>query len=147
MAMPTDGIQVPSEWNEITSQIIGAAVEVHASLGPGLLESLYEQALVHEIRDRSLRIEQQRPIRLRYKAHEIGNLRIDLVVEEIVIVELECIERVALVHGAQLLSYLRSADLPLGLLINFHHVLLTDGITRRINPHCSRLKVPSNPLR
>jgi GxxExxY protein len=147
MTMPNDGTRVPKEWNEITNQIIGAAIDVHSLLGPGLLESLYEQAMVHEIGDRGLRVERQRPIRVRYKTHELGNIRIDLVVEELVVVELKCIERLAPVHAAQLLSYLRSADLPLGLLINFNHVLLTDGVTRRINPHCSLLKNPSLPLR
>ena len=147
MAIPNDGISVPEEWNQITERIIGSAIEVHSALGPGLLESLYEEAVVHELRDRGLSLERQRPIRMRYKGHEIGNLRLDLLVEGLVIVELKCVERIADVHGAQLLSYLRSADLPIGLLINFNHTRLTDGITRRLNSHCSLLKSSTSSLR
>ncbi len=147
MGIPNDGIQVPAEWNQITERIIASAIEVHSALGPGLLESLYEEAMAHELRDRGLVVDRQRSVCMRYKGHEIGNLRLDLLVEELVIVGLKCIERISDVHGAQLLSYLRSANLPLGLLINFNHVRLTDGVARRINSHCSLLKQFPSPLR
>lgn len=132
--------QIPNAWNDVTGAIIAAAIEVHALLGPGLLERLYEDAMAYELIQRGLRLERQRPIRLRYKAVEIGDLRIDMVVENLVIVELKAIERVLPVHRAQTLSYLRSADLPLGLLINFNDVRVRDGIARILNPHASAMK-------
>lgn len=135
------GIPVPDAWNQVTDRIISAAIEVHTLLGPGLLESLYEDALTHELRLRGITCERQRPIRLRYKDTQLGELRLDLVVEDLVIVEIKAVERIHDVHGAQLLSYLRSADLPIGLLINFHQAKLVDGITRRLNTHCTRLKL------
>ena len=134
------GIPVPVEWNSVTERIIAAAIEVHTLLGPGLLESLYEQALAYELKSAGLTVERQRTIRLKYKEIELGDMRLDLIVENLVIVEIKAIERTLDVHSAQLLSYLRSADLPLGLLLNFNHTRLMDGVTRRINPNCTRLK-------
>lgn len=138
MAGPA-GIAIPQAWNAVTESIIAGAIEVHSVLGPGLLERLYEEAMVIELRERGLDVQRQRPIRLSFKGQQLGDLRIDLVVEDLVIIELKSIERVLDVHGAQLLSYLRSADLPLGLLINFNHAKLTDGLSRKVNARCSRL--------
>jgi len=132
-------LPVPEAWNLITESVIGAAIEVHSVLGPGLLERLYEEAMAVELRSRGLAFERQRLIRLAFKGQQRGDLKIDLVVENLVIVELKAIERVLDVHAAQLTSYLRSSDLPLGLLINFNHARLAEGITRRINPRSSRL--------
>jgi GxxExxY protein len=133
---------VPAAWNELTGRVIACAIEVHATIGPGLLERLYEEAMAAELADAGLRVERQRPLRLRYKGRELGDLRLDLVVEDLVIVEIKAVEQVHDVHAAQLLSYLRSADLPIGLLINFSHPRLTDGLHRRLNDRCSRLPAP-----
>jgi GxxExxY protein len=126
-------LEVPSEWNGITERIIGAAMEVHTILGPGLLERMYEEALVYELGQRGLAVEQQFPVRIRYKEIDLSQQRLDLVVERLVVVELKAVERVSDVFLAQLVSYMRSARLPLGLLINFHTLHLKDGIYRRIN--------------
>lgn len=144
---------IPASWNDVTGAIIAAAIEVHSILGPGLLERLYEDALAHELAERGLRLERQRPIRLRYKAVAIGDLRIDVVVEDLVVLELKAIERVLPVHRAQLLSYLRSADLPLGLRINFNEARVRDGMARIVNPHASVMRqlpvatLPADALR
>jgi GxxExxY protein len=139
--MNTESLRViPAAWNEVTREIIAAAIEVHSVLGPGLLERLYEDAFAYELVERGLRLERQRPIRLRYRAIDIGDLRIDLVVESLVVIELKAIERVLDVHRAQLLSYLRSADLPLGLLINFNEARVRDGMARIVNPHAAAMR-------
>lgn len=129
--------QIPSEWNDLTGRIIGLAIEVHSILGPGLLEKMYEDALCVEMQRASVPFQRQVPVRMDYKGVLIGDLRMDIVVADLVVVELKAVDRVLDVHGAQLLSYLRSASLPLGLLINFNVSRLTDGVTRRINPHCA----------
>ena len=138
---------IPDAWNRVTERIIRAAIEVHANLGPGLLENLYERAFAYELDRAGLRCERQRPIALQYKGMLLGEMRLDLVVENLVIVELKAIERTLPVHGAQLLSYLHSANLPIGLLINFHTPKLVDGVTRKLNSRCSLLQsLPSVPL-
>jgi GxxExxY protein len=129
--------RLPEEWNQLTNRIIGCAMEVHSILGPGMLEKMYEDALCVELQRAEIPFERQKPIRMDYKGVPIGDLRLDVVVAGLVVVELKAIERVLDVHAAQLLSYLRSCDLPLGLLINFNTVRLTSGITRRLNPRCS----------
>lgn len=131
---------LPLHWQTMTQQVIGAAMHVHSALGPGLLEGLYEDAMCIELELGGLRFERQRAIRMHYRDRPIGDLRIDLVVEGLVIVEIKAIERVLEVHKAQLLSYLRSADPPLGLLINFGHPTLREGLTRRINERCSLMQ-------
>ncbi len=120
--------------NEITEGIIGAAIEVHKALGPGLLESLYEAALAYELRSRSHVVEQQKLLPVTYKGITLdGSLRLDLVVDGLVIVELKVLERIEIVHEAQLLSYLRLSGLQLGLLINFNVPVLRQGIRRLVN--------------
>ncbi len=101
---------VPEELNRITDQIIGAAIEVHRRLGPGLLESIYEKALIYEMGLRGLRVQSQVPVRVRYKDIEIEGQRVDLLVERDVIVELKAVDRLLSIHEAQLLSYLKSAE-------------------------------------
>lgn len=129
----TDGrAQVPDEWNRITGEILGASIEVHTQLGPGLLERLYEQALCHELALRKVRVQRQHPIRLTFKGLELGEQFVDLVVENLVVVELKSVERVNDTHLSQLMSYMRSASLPLGLLINFNVARLKEGIFRRV---------------
>lgn len=118
----------------ITKEIIGAAIEVHRRLGPGLLESAYEACLVFELRERGLKIEQQKPLPVIYRDVKLDcGYRLDLVVEDSVIVEIKAIEQLLPVHDAQLLSYLRLSNKNVGLLINFHVRLLKNGIKRIVH--------------
>jgi GxxExxY protein len=119
---------------DITPQIIGAAIEVHRRLGPGLLESAYEACLAHELQRRGFRVECQKPVPVVYDSVKLGcGFRSDLVVDEKVVVELKCKEAIHPVDESQLLSHLRLLNIPIGLLINFHVVLLKDGIKRMVN--------------
>jgi GxxExxY protein len=120
-----------TEINHITEKIIGAAIEVHRALGPGLLESAYEACLAYELTERGLKIEVQKPIPLVYKIVSLDcGYRLDLLVEDTVIVEIKSAEKIILIHRAQVISYLRLTGLPLGLLINFNVQLLKYGIER-----------------
>ena len=115
--------------NELTHKIIGAAIEVHRLLGPGLLESAYEECLCRELSLRELKILRQLPVPVVYKDVKLEcGYRLDLVVEEKVVVELKCIESFAPVHEAIMLTYLRLSGYPVGLLINFNVTVLKDGI-------------------
>ena len=120
--------------NEISERIIGAAIEVHKFFGPGLVEQVYEEALCHELSLRGIRFERQKLVPIYYKGVKLGvPLRLDLIVEEKVIVDLKAKEEVIRLDGAKLLSYLRLSNLRLGLIINFHSVVLKDGISRVVN--------------
>ena len=120
--------------DRITGSIIGAAIEVHRALGPGLLESAYEACLSYELLDRGLGVARQRPMPVSYRGVQIDvGYRMDLLVEELVVVELKAVDRLLPIHKAQLLSYLKLADLRLGLLINFNVKVLKDGIRRMAN--------------
>lgn len=120
--------------NEISEKIIGAGIEVHKFYGPGLVEQVYEEALCHEFSLRGIRFERQRPVPIFYKDVKLGvPLRLDLIVEERVIVDLKAKEEVTAFDRAKLLSYLRLSKLKLGLIINFHSILLKDGIERVVN--------------
>ena len=120
--------------NEIARLIVDAAYKVHTTLGPGLLESVYETALDYEMRKRGLKVARQLPIPVLYDGISFDEgFRADLLVESRVIVELKSVERVAPVHKKQLLTYLRLADKRLGLLINFGEALIKDGISRIVN--------------
>jgi GxxExxY protein len=120
--------------NAISGQIVDAAMRVHTVLGPGLLEGAYEVCLAHELRKRGLRVETQVPLPVSYDGVRVDlGYRLDLLVENEVVVELKAIETVLPVHKAQLLSYLRLGGKRLGLLINFHVGRLRDGITRLVN--------------
>jgi GxxExxY protein len=122
------------ELNRITEVIIGSAIRVHKALGPGLLESAYEACTAYELVDKGLRIEQQKPLPLVYKqVHLDCGYRLDLFVEEKVIVEIKAVDQLLPIHKAQLLSYLKLSGCKMGLLINFNVKLLTDGIVRVIN--------------
>jgi len=120
--------------NQITQTILDAAFYVHTQLGPGLLESVYEVALAHELNKRGLRVERQKPIPIRYDGltFEEG-FRADLLVEDIVIVELKSVEALGPVHPKQVLTYLRLSGRTVGLLLNFGAARLKDGIERIIN--------------
>ena len=118
--------------NRLTSQIIGAAIEVHRQLGPGLLESSYETCLAYELETRGLSVERQKPLPIVYKEiHLEHGYRIDLLVNQLVVVELKVVEAITAVHEAQMLSYLKFSGCKVGLLINFNVALLKDGGTRR----------------
>ena len=120
--------------DSITRRIIGAAIEVHRHLGPGLLESAYETCLAYELRQIGLRVEQQKPLPITYKEVKLDcGYRMDLIVEDSIVVEIKAIERLAPIHDAQLLSYLRVADKRVGLIINFHVRVLKNGLKRIVN--------------
>ena len=121
------------EINRITEKIIGAAIEVHRTLGPGLLESAYEQCLEYELTERGLKVERQIPVPVIYKDLNIEyGYRLDLLVEDQVIVEIKSIDELHPVHEAQILTYLKFAEKKIGLLINFNVKLLKDGLRRYI---------------
>jgi GxxExxY protein len=120
--------------NEISEKIIGAAIEVHKFYGPGLVEQVYEEALCHEFNLRGIHFDRQQQVPIFYKGVKLGvPLRLDLVVEEKVIVDLKAKEEVTHFDRAKLLSYLRLTNLRLGLIINFHEIVLKDGISRVVN--------------
>lgn len=123
---------VEESLNRIAEAVIGSAIEVHRELGPGLLESIYESALEREMMDTGLRVRRQVAVPVLYKGATLGDLRVDLLVEERLIVEVKSVERPDPVFEAQLLSYLRLTGCRLGLLLNFHKRLLRDGIKRMI---------------
>ncbi|WP_231754053.1 GxxExxY protein [Caulifigura coniformis] len=122
--------------NELTSIIIASAIEVHKCLGPGLLESTYEQCLFRELQLRGIPCEQQRELPLEYKGLSlVGAYRIDLVVAGTVIVEVKSVSELAKIHEAQVLTYLKLTGLPVGLLLNFNVPVMKDGIRRLKNGH------------
>lgn len=124
---------LPREVEELSHAVIGAAIEVHRYLGPGLIENIYEQALTHELASRGIRTERQVPVRIPYKEIVIEGQRVDLIVDRTIIVELKSVSEIHEVFKAKLLSYLRAAELPLGLLINFNAVVLKGSIHRILN--------------
>ncbi|MCE2962749.1 MAG: GxxExxY protein [Chitinophagales bacterium] len=120
--------------NEISSKIIGAAIEVHKQLGPGLLESAYETCLYYELKQLNFDVKQQLALPVYYKEVKLdAGYRIDLLVEDKVIIELKSVDELADIHTAQLLTYLKLKDLKLGLLINFNSVRVIDGVKRIVN--------------
>ena len=121
---------------DLTPEIINAAIRIHRKLGPGLLESAYEACLAHELQQSGMRVERQKPVPLFYNSVKlVCGFRADLVVEGRVVVELKCKDALHPVDEAQLLSHLRLLNIPVGLLINFHVVLLKDGIRRMVNDY------------
>ena len=121
--------------NAIAKEIVDASFRIHTTLGPGLLESVYDAVLAYELGRRGLRVVRQQPIPVVYEDVRIDTgFRADLIVDDKVIVEVKSVENLAPVHKKQLLTYLRLADKRLGLLINFQVALIKDGITRVVNP-------------
>ena len=119
------------ELNDITGQIIGSAIEVHKILGPGLLESDYEQCLHHELSSRGLSVQRQIDILIDYKGEKLdAGYRIDMLVENDVVVEIKACDSILPIHEAQLLTYLKLSDKEVGLLINFNVSVLKDGVKR-----------------
>ena len=118
---------------ELTDKIIACAIEVHRNLGPGLLESAYEECLCHELKLNGVSFERQMNLPLEYKGIKLDcGYRMDIVVDNKVIVELKCVDQIAPVHEAQLLTYLRLSRLRIGLIFNFNTSVLKDGIRRRV---------------
>ncbi len=117
----------------ITEQVIGGAIEVHRSLGPGLLESAYEECLAHELADRGVSFVRQFEVPVLYRGHKLDcGFRADILVEDAVIVELKAVTQVIAIHEAQLMTYLRLSGKSVGLIINFNVPRLIDGIVRRV---------------
>jgi GxxExxY protein len=125
----------PSTFSDVTGEIVGAAIDVHKALGPGLLESIYQQCLQLELTTRGMRFVAQQPIPIVYKGLKLdAGYRIDLIVEDLVVVEVKCVAALAPIHEAQGLTYLRLTGCPAGLLINFNVPRLVDGVQRLVNP-------------
>lgn len=119
----------------MTHDVIGAAIEVHKDKGPGLLESIYEWCLTMELQLRQHEVKRQDQVTIRYKQFSKGEpLRFDLLVDGCLFVEVKAVDKVHPIHKAQLLSYMQLLDIPLGLVINFHELKLTDGVSRLILP-------------
>jgi GxxExxY protein len=119
--------------NELTHTILGAAIEVHRNLGPGLLESTYRNCLVQELTLRGLKVASERPIPVVYKGVKLEcGFRLDLLVEDTIVVELKSVEAIALVHEATILTYFRLSHHRIGLLINFNVAILKEGVRRYI---------------
>ena len=120
--------------NEITARVIGAAIEVHIALGPGLLESAYEECLSQELQLRGISFERQKPLPVKYKGARLDcGYRLDMVVEDKVILELKACDSIEEIHKAQILTYLRLSGLKLGLILNFNVPVMKEGIVRVVN--------------
>lgn len=120
--------------NELSFEIVGAAIDVHQALGPGLLESAYEMALCRELHLRGFEVEKQKALPVVYKGQALEcGYRIDLMVNQLVIVEVKSVEKIAPIHEVQLLTYLRLAQKKLGMLLNFNCAVMKDGIRRVVN--------------
>jgi GxxExxY protein len=129
---------LPGHVNEITGDVVDAALAVHREMGPGLLESVYHDAMCAELTARGRQVGTKVSVEIRYKGAIVGNpLQLDLLVDNQVIVEIKAVETLHAVHWAQLLTYLRLARKPVGLLINFNEFALKDGIRRVIPPMLS----------
>ena len=123
---------LPNELETLVRNVIGAAIEVHRHLGPGFLENIYEQALCYELSTRGITFERQKEIVVPYKNISISGQRLDIVVEGQVIVELKTVEQLLPLHEAQILSYLKSTGMKVGLLMNFNVKQLKTGIKRMV---------------
>lgn len=121
--------------DELSRVVIGAAIEVHRALAPGLLEGIYERCLMHELELRRVPAIRQQMVQVRYKEITFEeSLRFDLLVEGSLLVEIKAVQEVAPIHKAQVISYMKLLDVPLGLLLNFHELRLTEGLHRLILP-------------
>ena len=120
--------------NELSGEIIGAAIEVHRVLGPGLLESIYEEAFLAELENRNVQVSRQVEVPVVYKEVRLQNVfRLDFLVADLIVVEVKAVEQILPVHEAQLLSYLRLTQKKLGLLINFNSTVLSKSVRRIVN--------------
>jgi len=124
---------------ELSRTVIGAAIEVHRLKGSGLIESIYEKCLLRELSLQNLRVANQRVVKIEYKGFVFEEpLRFDVLVEDCLLLELKSVQEILPIHQAQLLSYMKLLDIPVGLLINFHELKLVDGIHRLILPGANR---------
>jgi GxxExxY protein len=122
------------ELNDLSEKVIGCAIKIHRALGPGLLESTYEVCLVHELRKSGLKVERQVELPVFYDGIKLdAGYKLDIIVEDAIILELKSVENLLPIHEAQILTYLKLANKKLGLLINFNVTLLKNGIKRKIN--------------
>jgi GxxExxY protein len=120
--------------NKLSSRIIGAAIEVHKALGPGLLESAYEECICYELSIGGLSLERQKPLAVQYKGINLDcGYKLDVVVEDAIILELKSCEKIEPIHKAQLLTYLKLSGIKLGLILNFNVTLMREGIVRIVN--------------
>jgi GxxExxY protein len=127
-------LHLSKDTNRLTGEVIGAAIEVHKRLGPGLLESAYEECLCRELELRGIHYERQKELPIEYKGVKLDcGYRLDIVVEESLILELKACEQLEPIHEAQLLTYLKMTGIEVGLLINFNIPILKDGIRRLVN--------------
>jgi len=125
--------------DRLSHEAIGAAIEVHRLKGPGLIESIYERCLMRELELRGIGTVNQRVVQIEYKGLVFDEpLRFDVLVESCLLLELKCVQEVLPIHKAQLLSYMKLLDVPLGLIINFHELKLVDGVVRMILPGANR---------
>ena len=125
---------MPGELNAVTREILGAALAVHTALGAGFSESIYEEAMCLELDSMGLAFRRQVRLDVAYRGHRVGVHRLDLIVADVIVVELKAVDELAKVHIAQLLSYLRASNRPVGLLINFNVAHLRNGIRRLTAP-------------
>ena len=134
-------------FDRLTDEIIGSAIEVHRSLGPGLLESAYETCLAYELGQRGINVERQKSLPVMYREVKLeAGYRLDLLVDGLVIVEVKAVDHLLPIHHAQLISYLRLSGCSLGFLINFNVKLLKNGIRRLVNNYPDTPR-PRRPLR
>ena len=125
--------------DQLSQVAIGSAIEVHRLKGPGLIESIYERCLMRELELRQVAAVNQRVVKIEYKGLLFDEpLRFDVLIEACLLLELKCVQEILPIHKAQLLSYMRLLDVPLGLLINFHELKLVDGLVRMILPGANR---------
>lgn len=122
------------DYNQLSSEIIACCVDVHRELGPGLLESVYEECLEFVLQERNIKTERQKEIPIHFKGRKLDKtFKLDLLIEDLIILELKTVESILPVHEAQLVSYLKLSNKKLGLLVNFNSHLLKDGIRRKVN--------------
>jgi GxxExxY protein len=127
----------PAALNALSHEIIGAAIEIHRALSPGLLERVYRTCMIHEMRASGMEFLLEHPVPIHYKGVTLeGSYRIDVLVNHSIVLELKAVDQILPVHRAQLLSYLRLTDKPLGLLINFHVPRLVEGVQRLVHGPC-----------
>ena len=128
-------VEPSGRLDELAYEVIGAAIEVHRTLGPGFLESVYEEAMAVELTLRKVPFERQKPVALNYKGHLVGESRLDFLVAKILVVELKAIDEFAEIHRAVVISYLKVTHCTLGLLINFNVPVLKEGVKRIVLSH------------
>lgn len=150
MSGSREGAKARRDVEEVAAVVVDVALQLHRELGPGLLESVYEAVLARMLQQRGLGVERQKPVPIHYQGVSFDEgFRVDLLIDDQLVVELKSVEKIHPVHPKQLLTYLRLMQLPLGLLINFGAPLLKDGLQRVVNGHtrfaASRLRVHQNP--